>query len=235
VYFVVVTGGWRTGEAARPASEFAMHYTVAVLTRNVVVVGIRLHCALSRRLASDGPIPPREPVCLPVCLSVCLSVCQHVSQNRRSRLHLLFRACYLWCDSVFLCRHCDMLCISGFVYDVTFSHKGDLSIPLQRRHCGVVSGLLLLLFKKIFLAHQHKATVRKTRLDVQNYGCNGNLLCYHGVVDRNRISSLQSHGQALEKECCFPGVFCDSGDTPANLLCELNGHLMPCTSCFYGK
>ena len=57
----------------------------------------------------------------------------------------------------------------------------------------------------------------------------------HGVVERNRISSLQSHGKALEKECCLPGVFCDSGDTPANLLCELNGHLMPCTSCFYGK
>ena len=33
----------------------------------------------------------------------------------------------------------------------------------------------------------------------------------------------------------LPGIFCDSGDTPANLLCELNGHLMPCTSCFYGK
>ena len=47
-------------------------------------------------------------------------------------------------------------------------------------------------------------------------------LCDHGVV-------------ALEKECCLPGVFCDSGDTPANLLCELNGHLMPCTSCLYGK
>ena len=31
------------------------------------------------------------------------------------------------------------------------------------------------------------------------------------------------------------GVFRDGGDTPANLLCELNGHLMPCTSCFYGK
>ena len=39
----------------------------------------------------------------------------------------------------------------------------------------------------IFLAHQHKATGRKTRLDIQNYGCNGNLLCYHGVVERNRI------------------------------------------------
>jgi len=27
-----------------------------------------------------------------------------------------------------------------------------------------------------FLAHQHKAAGRKTRLDIQNYGCNGNLL-----------------------------------------------------------
>ena len=66
-------------------------------------------------------------------------------------------------------------------------------------------------------------------------GCNGNLLCCHGVVERNRISSLQSHGKALEKECRLPGVFRDSGDTPTNLLCELNGHLMPCTSCFYGR
>ena len=41
----------------------------------------------------------------------------------------------------------------------------------------------------IFKAHQHKAAGRKTRLDIQNYGCNGNLLCYHGVVERNRISS----------------------------------------------
>ena len=38
-----------------------------------------------------------------------------------------------------------------------------------------------------------------------------------------------------KKECCLPGVFCDSGDMPANLLCELNGYLMPCTSCLYGK
>jgi len=33
-----------------------------------------------------------------------------------------------------------------------------------------------------FKAHQHKATGRKTRLDIQNYGCNGNLRCYHGVL-----------------------------------------------------
>ena len=43
-----------------------------------------------------------------------------------------------------------------------------------------------------FFAHQHKAAGRKTRLDIQNYGCNGNLLSNHGVVERNRISSLQS-------------------------------------------
>jgi len=47
------------------------------------------------------------------------------------------------------------------------------------------------------LHHQHKAAGRKTELDIQN-GCNGNLLCNHGVVERNRISSLQSHGKALE-------------------------------------
>ena len=86
-----------------------------------------------------------------------------------------------------------------------------------------------------FLKPTSTAAGRKTRLDIQNYGCNGSLLCYHGVVERNRISSLQSHGKALEKECCLPSIFCDSGDTPANLLCELNGHLMPYTSCFYGK
>ena len=29
-------------------------------------------------------------------------------------------------------------------------------------------------------------------------------------MERNRISCLQSHGKALEKECCLPGVFRDS-------------------------
>jgi len=30
------------------------------------------------------------------------------------------------------------------------------------------------------------------------------------------------HGKTLEKKCCFPGVFCDNGDTTANLLRHLN-------------
>jgi len=55
------------------------------------------------------------------------------------------------------------------------------------------------------------------------------------VLWKETAFPLQSHGKALEKECSLPGVFCDSGDTPANLLCELNGHLMPCTIYFYGK
>jgi len=44
----------------------------------------------------------------------------------------------------------------------------------------------------------------KTRLDIQNYGCNGNLLCCHGVVEKPHFL-MQSHGKALEKECCLPG------------------------------
>jgi len=83
-------------------------------------------------------------------------------------------------------------------------------------YCLAAPGQLLLLL--FFKAHQRKAAGSKTRLDIQNYGCNGNLLCDYGVVKRNRISSLQSHVKALEKECCLLGVFCDSGDTPANLV-----------------
>jgi len=84
-------------------------------------------------------------------------------------------------------------------------------------------------------AHPHKAAGRKTRLNIQNYGCNVNLLYDHGAAERNRISCLGSHGKALVKECCLPGVLRDSGDTPAHLFCKLNGHLMPYTSCFYGQ
>jgi len=46
---------------------------------------------------------------------------------------------------------------------------------------------------------------------------------------------LQSHEKALEKEHCLPGVFRDTGDTPANFFCELNGHFMTSTSRLNGK
>jgi len=68
--------------------------------------------------------------------------------------------------------------------------------PLKSRPYGAIQiyFLLLLLF---FKPTSTKPQAEKTRLDIQNYDFNGNLLCYHGVVERNRISSLQSHGNAL--------------------------------------
>jgi len=39
------------------------------------------------------------------------------------------------------------------------------------------TNLFIIIIIIIFKAHQHKAAGRKTRLDIQNYGCNGNLLC----------------------------------------------------------
>ena len=95
------------------------------------------------------------------------------------------------------------------------TNGGDLIVFILA--ASILSTLNVIIMMMIIIII--KATGRKkTRLDIQNYGCNGNLLCYHGVVERNRISSLQSHGKALEQECCPPGVFCDSGDTPARLL-----------------
>jgi len=77
-----------------------------------------------------------------------------------------------------------------------FTEKNLLNIDSFRlvyktRPYGTPKQPLLLLF--FSPPAQHKAAGRKTRLDIQNYGCNGNLLCHHGVVERNRISSLQSH------------------------------------------
>jgi len=53
----------------------------------------------------------------------------------------------------------------------------------------------------IFSAHQHKAAGRKTRLDIQNYGCNGNLLCYRGVVGNSVLYAVCSFTKAqLQQE-----------------------------------
>ena len=73
------------------------------------------------------------------------------------------------------------------------SHSITYSAPLlmasvfrRVRNCRFIMIII------VILAHQHKAACSKTRLDIQNYGCNGNLLCDHGVAERNRISSLQT-------------------------------------------
>jgi len=45
-------------------------------------------------------------------------------------------------------------------------------------------------------------------------------------VERKRISSLESHGKALEKECCLPGVFCGMG-MGVNATGTLGGRCAP--------
>ena len=42
-------------------------------------------------------------------------------------------------------------------------------------------------------------------------------------------------GQALEQECCFPGVLCDGGDMSEDLLCQIYGHVMLRTRCLDSK
>ena len=66
------------------------------------------------------------------------------------------------------------------------SHSITYSAPLlmasvfrRVRNCRFIMIII------VILAHQHKAACRKTRLDIQNYGCNGNLLCDHGVAEKN--------------------------------------------------
>jgi len=67
--------------------------------------------------------------------------------------------------------------------------------------------------------YYHKAAGRKTRLGIHNYGCNGNLLCYHDVVERNRISSLQSHGKAYY----YPCIIHTEEQTEAGFLASVSG------------
>jgi len=50
------------------------------------------------------------------------------------------------------------------------------------------------------------------------------------VLKKDHIASLYSHGQVPKQICCFPGVLCDAGDAPTNLLGELNSHVVSCAS-----
>jgi len=48
--------------------------------------------------------------------------------------------------------------------------------------------VIIIIIIVYYVAHQHKAAGRKTRLDIQNYGCNRNLLYYYCLPLR-QISS----------------------------------------------
>ena len=53
-----------------------------------------------------------------------MSVC--VSTHITRKPHKIFVHVVYGPDSVLLWRRCDMLCTSGFVDDITFSHKGPM-------------------------------------------------------------------------------------------------------------
>jgi len=67
----------------------------------------------------------------------------------------------------------------------------------------VMASIIIIII--IILAHQHKAAGRKTRLDIQNYGCNGNLLCDHGVVEKKPHFLFAEPLKSVGKEMLSPG------------------------------
>jgi len=60
--------------------------------------------------------------CVSVCASICLSVCEHTLACNHS--YHIFCACCFW-------RRCDMLCISGFVDDVSLSYCRPTTSPYR--------------------------------------------------------------------------------------------------------
>ena len=82
--------------------------------------------------------------------------------------------------------------------------------------CSIAILLLVLLLLKNYLAHQHKACRREYETKQCSNGCNDISFGCQCVLEGDRIPSLKSHGQALKQERCLPGLFCDTGDAPAN-------------------
>jgi len=85
----------------------------------------------------------------------------------------------------------------------------------------------------IMTVHQHKAAEKQRNIIFMQV-LKRRLFGDHSTMEADRISSLKSCGQALEQERCFPDVFCDDGDAPGDILCHINGHVLPHTSCLRG-
>ena len=63
-------------------------------------------------------------ISLSVCVCVCLSVCEHISGTAGPIFTNFFVRIACGRGSVLLRRRCDMLCTSGFMYDVTLDRNG---------------------------------------------------------------------------------------------------------------
>jgi len=76
------------------------------------------------------------PRSIVISMSVCLSVCRRAHlRNCTSNVYQIFVCVTHVRGSVLLRRRCDMLCISGFMYDVTFARN----VWVIRRHVDTVA------------------------------------------------------------------------------------------------
>jgi len=57
-------------------------------------------------------------------LSVCVTVCKHISGTAGPIFAKVVVQIPCGHGSVLLLQHCNMLCISGFMNDITFGHSG---------------------------------------------------------------------------------------------------------------
>ena len=96
--------------------------------------------------------------------------------------------------TVFKSRLKTFLFFPGFLSSLSSIAHCLAPAPLKLRPYDAIQIRLLLL---IFISHQHKAAGRKTRLDIQNYGCVATAIYSVTMVWKETDSSLQSHGKAL--------------------------------------
>jgi len=75
----------------------------------------------------------------PLCLSVCLSVRSHISKPLVETSHEICCRCYLWpwLGPPLTVAQYVMLCTSGFVDDIMFSHNGDNGAKSNTTLCFV--------------------------------------------------------------------------------------------------
>ena len=95
-------------------------------------------------------------------------------------------------------RHCDV------------PSQGLAALP-RNQHQAVV--IIIIIFRPT----STKPQAEILKLNNVN-GCNDISFGDHSILEGDRIPPLNSHGQALEEELCFPGVLSDNRDAPANLL-----------------
>jgi len=70
--------------------------------------------------------------------------------------------------------------VSNIIHELSEDYQSTLYDAKQIKKEIAFNKVIIIII--IFKAHHHKAAGRKTRLDIQNYGCNSYLIYYHSVI-----------------------------------------------------